>query len=159
MAGHILILLAFALRVEPWLIREVRRLLPEGRRDAGIESRAWQHEAFQSRHFEAASFRPEAALELRASVVAESVDLRKQVFELTRRMRQSTYPGVWYAEILGLEAEAAVVGLTENVLRQAAWWFEKQRGALPKNAAKRESHGRPGDLVSPGPATPSPVRL
>ena len=42
---RILTLLSFALRVEPRMIRAVRRLLPDGRRDAGIESLVWQDEA------------------------------------------------------------------------------------------------------------------
>jgi formylglycine-generating enzyme required for sulfatase activity len=131
-AERILTLLAFALRVEPWLIREVRRLLPEGRRDAGIESRVWQHEAFQSRHSEAASFRPEKAQELRAKIAAQPAELRRKVYELTRRLRQGNYPGVWYAELLGLEGEAAEAGLLKDDLDQAAWWFQSQRGIVKR---------------------------
>jgi formylglycine-generating enzyme required for sulfatase activity len=130
-AERILTLLSFALRVEPWLIREVRRLLPEGRRDAGIESRVWQHEAFQSRHCEAASFRPEEVEKRRARIEAESRDLRCKVYELARRVRQGIYPGVWYAELLGLEAGAAAVGLPRDDLDRAAWWFQNQRQIAP----------------------------
>ena len=138
---RILILLAFALRVEPWLIREVRRLLPAGRRDAGVESRVWQHEAFQSRHFEAASFRPEAGQDFRARIGEESTDLRRKVYELTRRVRQGIYPGVWCAELLALEGEAAEVGLTEDVLQKAAWWFEEERRLLRESGAAADSSG------------------
>ena len=49
-----------------------------------IESRVWQHEAFQSRHCEAAAFRPEAAQELRARIEDQPADLRRKVYELTR---------------------------------------------------------------------------
>jgi formylglycine-generating enzyme required for sulfatase activity len=131
-AERILTLLAFALRVEPWLIREVRRLLPEGRRDAGIESRAWQHEAFQSRHFEAASFRPEAAQERRAKIGDQSAELRRKVYELAQRVRKGIYPGVWFAEVLGLEGETAEVGLPRDDLDRAAWWFQSQRGIVER---------------------------
>jgi formylglycine-generating enzyme required for sulfatase activity len=134
-AEQILTLLSFAFRVEPGLIREVRRMLPEGRRDAGIESRVWQHEAFQSRHFEAASFRPEAAQERRARAGDQPADLRRKVYELARRLRQGIYPGVWYAELLGLEGESAEVGLTANALEQAAWWFDEQRRFLQESGA------------------------
>ncbi len=120
---QILTLLSFAMRVEPWLIREVRRLLPEGRRDAGIESRVWQDKAFQSRHFEAASFRPEAVEEFRAKIAAQTPDLRRKVYELARRLRQGIYPGVWYAELSDLEAEAAVVRLPEGDVDRAVCWF------------------------------------
>jgi formylglycine-generating enzyme required for sulfatase activity len=131
-ADRIVTLLAFALRVEPWLIREVRRLLPQGRRDAGIESRVWQHEAFQSRHSEAASFRPEAAQELRAKIGDQPAELRRKVYELARRLRQGNYPGVWYAELLGLEGEAAEVDLLKDDLDRAAWWFQSQRGIVKR---------------------------
>ena len=127
--------------MEPWLIREVRRLLPAGRRDAGVESRVWQHEAFHSRHFQAASFRPEAAQAFQARIGEESVDLRRKVYELTRRVRQGIYPGVWCAELLGLEGEAAEVGLTEDVLQQAAWWFEEERRSLRESGAGTDSSG------------------
>jgi formylglycine-generating enzyme required for sulfatase activity len=131
-ADRIVTLLAFALRVEPWLIREVRRLLPEGHRDAGIESRVWQHEAFQSRHFEAASFRPEAAQELRAKIGDQPAELCRKVYELARRLRRGIYPGVWYAELLGLEGEAAEVGLLKDDLDRATWWFQSQRGIVKR---------------------------
>ena len=130
-ADQILTLLSFAFRVEPWLIREVRRLLPAGRRDPGIESRVWQNQAFQSRHCEAASFRPEEAEKRRSRINAESPDLRRKVYELARRARQAIYPGVWYAELLGLESEAESVGLPTADLDRATWWFQNQRQLAP----------------------------
>ena len=142
-ADQILTLLSFALRVEPWLIREVRRLLPEGRRDAGIESRVWQHEAFQSRHCEAASFQPEAAQDLRSKIAAQPPDLRRKVYELARRVRQGIYPGVWYAELLGLEAEAAAVGLPRDDLDRARWWFQEEPAKIP--AGDCRARGATGD--------------
>ncbi len=51
---QILTLLSFTLRIEPQLIRFVRRLLSAGRGEPGIESRVWQHEAFGDPHCEAA---------------------------------------------------------------------------------------------------------
>ena len=58
LTDQLLTRLAFALRVEPQLVRAVRRTFYEGRADAGIESHIWQHEAFVSRHHEAATFDP-----------------------------------------------------------------------------------------------------
>ncbi len=56
LAGRIVTLLSFALRVDPELIRAVRRLLVGGRAGAGIESLVWQDDAFQDRHYRGRHF-------------------------------------------------------------------------------------------------------
>jgi hypothetical protein len=137
----ILTLLSFAIRVEPAMIREVRRLLAEGLLDAGIESRVWQHVAFESRHCEAASFRPEAAQQFRVQRETLPADLRHKVYELARRVRQGMYAGVQFAEILGLEGEFAEDPLLENDLDEAAQWFERQARCLWEMGNHEDSMG------------------
>ena len=97
----ILVLLSFALRVEPSLIREVRRMLDAGRRDAGIESRVWQSDAIQTRNHEAASFRSEAAEQLRTRRHEQPPELLRKVIEKVKQFRRGSYPGVWFAETIG----------------------------------------------------------
>lgn len=124
LARRILTLLSFALRVEPRMIRAVRRMLPECRWDPGIESIVWQNDALSSRHCEAAAFDPEKVKELREQIVQVDPDQRSAVYELVARMRQDTYAGIWCAEMLGLEREVAS-GLVKHAdLRRAVAWFK-----------------------------------
>jgi formylglycine-generating enzyme required for sulfatase activity len=126
-ARRILTLLSFALRVEPRLIRAVRKILPEGRGDPGIESIVWQHEALASHHCDAAAFDPEKAKTFREEASQIDPTLRKAVYEIAAGIRQETYEGVWLAEILGLEREAAS-GLTPpEELRRAVSWFRNRK--------------------------------
>jgi formylglycine-generating enzyme required for sulfatase activity len=135
-AERILVLLSFALRVDPELIRVVRRLLTGGRRRAGVESLVWQSDAFQSRHCLGATYQPEQARELRARIRSELVETRRRVYELMRQIRQGGYEGVWHAERLGLEREGAAVGLPEKDLLAAAEWFTENEPVLEKIAAR-----------------------
>ncbi len=127
LAGRILTLLSFALRLDPELIRAVRRLLAGGRSGAGIESLVWQSDAFQDRHYRGATFRQEAARELRERIGREPAETRRKVYELAEQVRQGTYEGVWHAERLGLEEEGRIVGLSEQGLKRAANWFRREQ--------------------------------
>ena len=150
LARRILTLLSFALRVEPRMIRAVRRMLPECRWDPGIESIVWQNDALSSRHCEAAAFDPEKVKELREQIVQVDPDQRSAVYELVARLRQDTYPGVWSAEVLGLEQEVAS-GLVQHAdLRRAVAWLELV-DAIDKEPGRVPGSGRqPGHLVPPG---------
>jgi formylglycine-generating enzyme required for sulfatase activity len=136
LAERVLVLLSFALRVDPELIRVVRRLLTGGRRGAGVESLVWQSDAFQSRHCLGATYQPEQARELRVRIGSEPVETRRQVYELMREIRQGGYEGVWHAERLGLEREGAAVGLPAEDLLAAASWFAENDPLLKKLAAR-----------------------
>ena len=56
---RLLTLLSPVVRLEPGLLRAVRCLLPEGRRDPGLEARVWQDAAISSPHSVAATLDPE----------------------------------------------------------------------------------------------------
>jgi formylglycine-generating enzyme required for sulfatase activity len=140
-AEDILTLLSFALRVEPEMVREVRRMLVDGRADPGIESRVWQHKAFQSRHFEAAAFRPDEAERFRRLIEFRPTELRRKVYELAAKIRRGRYPEVWYAELLGLEGEAAKVGMLEGEIEKAARWFRKRHRILQELGAEEDPTG------------------
>jgi hypothetical protein len=77
---EVLTLLSFALRVEPQLIRFVRRRLENGRRDAGIEAKVWRHDAFLSRRSEVAALQPESAEPFRRGISQQPSALRKEVY-------------------------------------------------------------------------------
>ena len=141
LARRILTLLSFALRVEPRMIRAVRRMLPECRWDPAIESIVWQNDALSSRHCEAASFDPEGVKELREQMMQVDPDQRRAVYELVARMRQDTYTGVWCAEVLGLEQEVAS-GLVKHAdLRRAVAWFEQWKRSLETREEYRDPAG------------------
>ena len=141
LARRILTLLSFALRVEPRMIRAVRRMLPECRWDPGIESIVWQDDALSSRHCEAAAFDPEKVKELREQMMQVDPDQRRAVYELVARMRQDTYAGVWCAEVLGLEQEVAS-GLVKHAdLRHAVAWFERWKQSLETREEYRDPAG------------------
>jgi formylglycine-generating enzyme required for sulfatase activity len=141
LARRILTLLSFALRVEPRMIRAVRRMLPECRWDPAIESIVWQNDALSSRHCEAAAFDPEKVKELRDQVMQVDPDQRRAVYELVARMRQDTYAGVWCAEVLGLEQEVAS-GLVKHAdLRRAVAWFERWKRSLETREEYRDPAG------------------
>jgi formylglycine-generating enzyme required for sulfatase activity len=118
--------LAFALRVEPRLVRAVRRMLPEGRVDAGIESFVWQHDALESRHHEAATFDPTRMRSLLPAFFRLSEAERKRIYDLVREVRRNVYPGVWFSELLALERDVARGLLDRQELRQAAWWCQRR---------------------------------
>ena len=141
LARRILTLLSFALRVEPRMIRAVRRMLPECRWDPGIESIVWQHDALSSRHCEAAAFDPEKVKELREQLMQVDPDQRRAVYKLVAWMRQDTYAGVWCAEVLGLEQEVAS-GLVKHAdLRRAVAWFERWKRSLETREEYRDPAG------------------
>ena len=70
---RILTLLSYALRIEPVLIREVRRLLVKGGLGAGLEAQVWQDPALRGQLYEAAEFDPEEARQLQANFDHETL--------------------------------------------------------------------------------------
>ena len=134
-SDQVLTRLAFALRVEPRLLRAVRRMLPEGRGDAGIESHVWQHEAFLSRHHEAATFDPRGMRSLLPRFFRLPEPEQRRVVELVRALRRDVYPGVWFSELLALERDVAAGVLDPAELRQAAWWCLQRMRILRASGA------------------------
>ena len=135
MTDQLLTRLAFALRVEPQLVRAVRRTLFEGRADAGIESHIWQHEAFVSRHHEAATFDPRSMHSLLPRFFRLEKEERRRIYELVRELRRDVYPGVWFSELLALERDVARGLLDPAELRQAAWWYQQRKRHLVASGA------------------------
>ncbi len=135
LTDQLLTRLAFALRVEPQLVRAVRRTFYEGRADAGIESYIWQHEAFVSRHHEAATFDPRSMHSLLPRFFRLEKEERRRIYELVRELRRDVYPGVWFSELLALERDVARGLLDPAELRQAAWWYQQRKRHLVASGA------------------------
>ena len=137
-SDQVLTRLAFALRVEPRLVRAVRHLLPAGRADAGIESYVWQHPAFQSRHHEAATFDPDSMRSLLPEFFRLPEAERKRVYDLVRELRSEVYPGVWFSELLTLEQDAARGLLDPSEIRHAARWYQQRSDHLEETGAAND---------------------
>ena len=133
---RILTLLAYALRIEPLLIRETRRLLVKGHLGAGVESRVWQDPALRCQEYDAVEFQREAASQLQADFDREAPDLRWEVISLLRRCHLEEYEFVWFLERLGLEAETAKLGNFDDDLESAASWVLSRQRVLEGDAAK-----------------------
>ena len=100
-----LTLLSFALSVEPQLIRFARRLLGDGRRDPGLESKIWEHSAFLSRNPCGAAFLPEEARRLRLGLASQDRRHKQALFEWAERFRRGDDASLWDEELVGLEDE------------------------------------------------------
>jgi formylglycine-generating enzyme required for sulfatase activity len=137
----ILALFSFALRVEPRMIRALRRMLPVGRADAGIEALVWQDESLIGHCSEAAMFDEGRARELREHVEQLDRGVRQKVYDLVARIRKGTCSEVWYAEVLGLEQEVenGLVSAAEH--RRAERWFSDQCERLGRNSQNRDFAG------------------
>jgi formylglycine-generating enzyme required for sulfatase activity len=123
---RILTLLSYSLRIEPVLIREVRRLLIKGGLGAGLEARVWQDPALRGQLYEAAEFYPEEAHQLQSNFDQETRAMREEVISLIRRCHVHDYEFVWYLERLGLEAETKKAGITDSDLDVAVRWVRRQ---------------------------------
>jgi formylglycine-generating enzyme required for sulfatase activity len=137
----ILRLLSFSPRVEPRMIRAVRRLLPEGRSDAGIESLVWQDESLVGQRADSAVFDAGYASELRTRVRQVDPALREQVYGLVGGMLRDTFPGLWHAAVLGLEQEVDGGLLGRREYERALRWFQRWRERLARDAEYRDLAG------------------
>ncbi len=99
---QILTLLSFTLRIEPQLIRFVRRLLPAGRGEPAIESRVWQHAACGDPHCEAAELSGDWSPTLRTALLSQDSGLRRQIYQHVEASHSKIYKGLWYAELANL---------------------------------------------------------
>jgi formylglycine-generating enzyme required for sulfatase activity len=115
---RILALLSPAVRIEPRLLRAVRKLLPEGSRDPGLESTIWQM-CQGTTHCSAAALTKEQVADLRESVLGD--DLKQQAWALIEAAHRDEYDGVACLEVLNLGKEAARFGAGKHVERSRQW--------------------------------------
>jgi len=105
-ADRLLALASPAVRLEPGLLRDIRRGLDPAEADAGTEADVWQHAAIASRSPVAASLHPEAGKQLRAVFAAEPAETQRAVLQLMRRWRHGVADEIWFEEILNLPTDA-----------------------------------------------------
>ena len=104
-AERLLRLLSRTCRIEPGLLRDVRRLLGDGA-DAGTESDAWCHRWMIGRSAVAGTLDPEQARQLAAEAVRhEAPALRARVVERQKRWRAELADEIWDDELLNLDPE------------------------------------------------------
>ncbi len=113
-AERLLALLSFAARVEPGLLRRVRRLLPAQAADAGTEADLWTHPEVVGGYSRALGLRPELRERLQARFAAETPKLRSSVVQVMRAWRAGEPKEVWLDEVAALDAAA---NLAPGVLR------------------------------------------
>jgi len=102
-ADRLLGLLSSSVRIEPGLLRAVRRALPPGEADAGTEADVWQHRDIASRHPVAAT--PHRDAIQRTSPIGQEDDaLVREVLRHRHRWRQELPREIWFLEVIGLPA-------------------------------------------------------
>ncbi len=118
--ARILALLSAAVRIEPRLLRAVRKLLVAGRRDPGLESKVWQ-QCEGTTHCSGAALSQQQTVEFRGALLQD--ELRRQAWSLIDAAHRGEYRGVALLEALRLGKDIAKLG-DGNRLAQARRWFQ-----------------------------------
>jgi len=120
-ADRLLRLLSPAIRIDPGLLREVRRLLGA---DAGTEAELWQHPHLIGRSSVAGTIDPTQANRLRQDFPQEAEALQVQVIECLRRWRGGGLSkDLWFEELLSLDPQ------TLAALRRKTGWLDADLAA------------------------------
>jgi hypothetical protein len=101
---HLLTLVSPVARLEPGLLRAVRYLFPEGRRDPGLEARVWQDRAIISQHSVAATLDPVQRKDYLLRFATLPQALRQSVLNLVQAWRANVHEAVWFEEVIGLDS-------------------------------------------------------
>ena len=116
-ALRLLRLLSPAARVEPGLLREIRRLAGM---DAGVEADVWTHPFMACRYQEAGGLDVARVRELRRAFAEdESPEMREDVILRMHRWRAGAADLVWYEELLQLPEAILPSEIRENDLAAA----------------------------------------
>lgn len=135
-ADRLIRLLSPAIRIEPGLLRAVRRSLDAADADAGTEADAWQHPAIENPSPVAASLDADAIPDLRAAFEREPAEVRKKALAALRQWRSRLPPEIWFEEILNLSPasralleEPTDLPAAEALFAWVAGWGETGAGA------------------------------
>ena len=112
-AERLLGLLAFAFRMEPGLLRAVRKLLPAQEADAGTEADAWNHPEVAGGFSPFATLSKDLRTRLRTQFAAEGPELKRLVVKTIRAWRAGQPREIWADEVLSL---ASAGGLPPDAL-------------------------------------------
>jgi formylglycine-generating enzyme required for sulfatase activity len=104
-AEKLLMLLSPAIRLEPSLLRSVRKALAQHNIaiNAAVESIAWQHPAMQEPSSVAATLNTETRKQWLTQFYTEESELQKTVLNLMRTWRTVLQPQIWFEEIINLD--------------------------------------------------------
>ncbi|MEX1366724.1 MAG: hypothetical protein AB1Z98_26600, partial [Nannocystaceae bacterium] len=110
-ASRLLDLAALTHRLEPGLLRVLRRLLPREEADMGTELDAWRHRDVASMFPLATVLRAECVAERRARLVRDRADLAAAAVEQLRNghWHAELGPEVWHAEALALDRVSSLL--------------------------------------------------
>ncbi len=147
--------LAPAKRIEPGLLRAVRRVIPRAG-DASLESDFWQDARLDSTHRRAASPHHERMPDFRRL----SPEDRRQALGIIREWRQPLGAEVWISEIWGLDGESESILPASDREDAARWqatlasrdsdecddaliaWLARATAGTPQHALQRQKHLR-----------------
>jgi formylglycine-generating enzyme required for sulfatase activity len=138
-ADRLLALASPAVRIEPGLLRALRRSLDPTGADAGTEADVWQHAAIASRSPLAASLHPEAAKQLRQRFATESSEVQQRALQLIRSWRKGLPHEIWFEEVLNLAPATRALLPRPEDFEDASRFFaflHKQPGAVTGRATE-----------------------
>ncbi len=125
-AEQLLTLLAPAIRLEPSLLRSVRKSLAQHgiNMNAAVEAVVWQHPAMQEHSSVAATFSPEARQQWLKRFYTEDSDLRQTVLATMRSWRTQLQQQVWFEEITSLDESSRNL-VSQQDLQDAKRYFQQ----------------------------------
>ena len=101
-AQRLLSLISYASRIEPGLLRTIRRLLPPREADAGTEADVWSHADIASGSPVALTIAKALLKDLQARFRQEDSALREKVEKAIRDWHAALPKEIWHAELLHL---------------------------------------------------------
>ncbi|MGZ0170988.1 MAG: SUMF1/EgtB/PvdO family nonheme iron enzyme [Planctomycetales bacterium] len=130
--------LSLAVRIDPRLLRSVRKAISGSRFDAGLEAQVWHYPLMQSDHAVAATINPAHVDELMDSLAGEDGDLIRSVLDLIYRARLNLFEGIWHTEVVNLPQCVRPFIEKEDIERAVAW-FEAARESVGNGGTTLEA--------------------
>lgn len=115
---RILALLSAAVRIEPRLLRAVRKLLVEGRRDPGLESMVWQR-CEGTTHSAGAALSQKQTVDFREALLQD--ELGQQAWALIDAAHRGEYTGIACLEAVRLGKDIAKLGDSARLAQARRW--------------------------------------
>lgn len=151
----LLTLLSPLVRIEPGLLRAIRRLLPMDRADAGTEADLWQHRAVEGTPSGVGRVEPGEAEAWRERLRSDDPALRRRLVEAIQSWRRDVVSQeIWFEEAL---RPALWDVLTEVERAEVRAWVRKLRATLESDgdeASEVQPHSGRG-IGEQGPESPS----
>ena len=138
-ADQLLMLVSPAVRIEPGLLRAVRRNLLRGVADAGVESEVWQHPAIISDDPRAATLNPDVARDLRSRFELQDQEVQRRLLHLLTSWRHGLKHEIWFEEVASLSKGAHALLREPEDAKDAETFFTWQAsGSLADSTPTRD---------------------